>query len=122
MSKDRLSFEEALSDSWSDGSSGFGLREVPLSSKTILFCGLGILLIGVLVMGRIIVIASDHSEYQLRSVLNLSDRKEIAPPRGLIYDGRGKVLAENKPSFLLLLDVKQLSGNPTMEDETSRAL
>lgn len=44
-----------------------------------------------------------HDQYRTRSNENRIQTVAIAPPRGLIYDRHGKLLADNQPDFSLVL-------------------
>lgn len=66
---------------------------------------IALVLIGVLV-GRLIQLqVLDHDTYRTRSDENRIQVQPLAPPRGLIYDRNGVMLAENRPvSALALVD------------------
>lgn len=68
-----------------------------------------------------------HEEYAVRSDSNRVHIKPVAPNRGLIYDRRGRLLAENRPAYRLELvpeevaDIEavldRLAGLITLDDE-----
>lgn len=108
-------FEESLGDDWTQA---LGLTERPLDSKVLFFLGLVVLAVGILVIGRMIFIASSHSFYEARAEANLSEVQKVSAPRGIITDSRGEVLAENRPSFLAVLSAKDFYKNGSLQSET----
>ena len=58
-------------------------------------------LVGV-VAGRFVYLqVHEHAEYSTRAKANRVSLKHLPPPRGLIYDREGKLLADNIPAFRL---------------------
>ncbi|MGH8105527.1 MAG: penicillin-binding protein 2, partial [Arenimonas sp.] len=58
-----------------------------------------------------------HQEYQLRSDANRIKPRPIVPARGLIYDRKGKLLADNVPAYRLELVPDQIDDiDKTIED------
>ncbi len=54
------------------------------------------------VAGRFVYLqVFEHAEYSTRAKANRVRLKHLAPPRGLIYDREGKLLADNVPAFRL---------------------
>ncbi|TNF81787.1 MAG: penicillin-binding protein 2, partial [Gammaproteobacteria bacterium] len=64
---------------------------------------IAMLLIGVLVTRLVQLQIIDHDTYQTRSDENRIQVQPLAPPRGLIYDRHGVLLAENRPISSLAL-------------------
>lgn len=64
---------------------------------------IAMLLIGVLVARLVQLQVIDHDAYQTRSDDNRIQVQPLPPPRGLIYDRRGVLLAENRPVSSLAL-------------------
>ncbi len=74
---------------------------------------IAMLLIGVLIARLVQLQVLDYDTYQTRSDENRIQVQPLAPPRGLIYDRNGVLLAENRPvSALALVDerVKDLDA------------
>ena len=115
-----IALEESLSDAVAYKEN---LREIPLTRKIFWLVGWGIALIGGVVLVRFSVIASGFEAYSEKAVWNLSENKEIAPPRGLIYDRTGKILAENTPTFFLLLNESNFkSASPDSQKSLLQSL
>jgi len=119
MRQKEISFEESLNDNWDKDS---GLLEVPLANRTFLVLGLIILLVGILVVSRLVFLSSRFEIYAEQAFINLTKSRELAAPRGLIYDRHGKILAENQPSFLVFLNTKEFLNNPVLEEPTLQAI
>jgi penicillin-binding protein 2 len=74
---------------------------------------IAMLMIGILIARLVQLQVLDHETYQTRSDENRIQVQPLAPPRGLIYDRNGILLAENRPvSALTLVDerVKDLDA------------
>ena len=69
---------------------------------------IAMLLIGVLVARLIQLQVLDYDTYQTRSDENRIQVQPLAPPRGLIYDRNGVLLAENRPVSSLALVVERV--------------
>ena len=97
-----LSFEESATDSWAHN---LDVTEVPIGSRPIyLAAGLAILFT-VLVLGRILYLGvSQGNDYRTRAARNLTAEERYPGPRGVITDREGKILADNRPVFSLLLE------------------
>ena len=65
--------------------------------------GFAIMLVMLLgVAGRFVYLqVFQHTEYSTRAKANRVRLKHLPPPRGLIYDAVGKLLADNVPAFRL---------------------
>ncbi len=65
--------------------------------------GLAIMLAALLVVaGRFVYLqVYEHGEYSTRAQANRVRLRHLPPPRGLIYDREGKLLADNVPAFRL---------------------
>lgn len=101
----KVAFEESLSDDWSRD---LGVREVPLRSKSMLFLGAIIFLVGATLGGRLLFLGVGKGvAYANRAELNLNEVDHIPAPRGQITDRNGKILADNRAVFSAKLDVKE---------------
>ncbi|MGC8776173.1 MAG: penicillin-binding protein 2 [Minisyncoccia bacterium] len=113
--KDDLFFEEALGDEWDKD---IRIFEVELSNKPFLYVGIFIIILGLIFVFRLgflnLVLGKDLSQ---KAEINSGKKELILPPRGIIYDRFGKVLAENKLSSEALLDINEFIKNPELEDE-----
>lgn len=63
-----------------------------------------------------------HDDYQTRSNDNRIKVLPVAPPRGLIYDRNGVLLAENRPVFSLEIVPEQMDDLPAKIDELVKLL
>lgn len=110
-----VAFEESLSDDWSRD---LGVREVPLKSKSLLFLGAIIFLIGAVLGGRLLYLGVSKGEvYAKRANLNLNRVDHIPAPRGEILDRNGIVLADNRAVFSAKLDVKEFLYKPDEQNQ-----
>lgn len=117
---DEIAFEESLRDDWSRD---MGLREVPLRSRSMLFVGLAVALVGAILFGRIFYLGVTKGEaYAKRAELNLDKVDRTPAPRGQILDRNGKILADNRAVFSARLDVKEFLQNTSLEDETLKEI
>ncbi|MBS0289237.1 MAG: penicillin-binding protein 2 [Proteobacteria bacterium] len=80
------------------------LHEKRLTSQRAI---IGTILIGIMIAGLLVRIAylqiTDHQKYATLSNNNQLRLVPIPPPRGLIYDRNGKILAKNIPAFHLAI-------------------
>ncbi len=115
-----VDLEESLSEEWQKD---FGLVEVPLSNKPLVYWSALIFIIGLIVIGRIFYLGVLKSEiYVSRAEANLNQVEILPAPRGLIYDRSGKILAENLPVFSAVLDVNEFLHKPDLQKETFEAI
>jgi penicillin-binding protein 2 len=114
--RDDIFFEDALSDEWSKDRE---IVEVEFSNKPFLYAGILVLILGLIFILRIFflnIVLGDN--FLQRAEINSGVKELILPPRGIIYDRNGQVLAENKLSYEALLDVNEFIKNSDLEDET----
>ena len=110
-----IAVEESLSDGWSGE---LGVVEVPLDERPFFYFGIIALIIGFLVAGRIVWIGfAEGGFYRARAEVNQFQFERIAAPRGIITDRFGKVIAENKPSFSVFLDLRTFLLDEPWEQE-----
>ena len=76
-----------------------------------------ILLTLMLLLNLYVVQVIHHDDYQTRSNDNRIKIVPVAPPRGLIFDRNGELLAENRPVFSLEIIPEQVDDLPKMLDE-----
>src|SRR5262247_1648204 len=69
---------------------------------------LALLAIFVLLARMIHLQVADYEKYRTRSDQNRIQVQPIAPPRGLIFDRNGVLLADNQPVFTLALVAEQI--------------
>ncbi|MFA9462115.1 penicillin-binding protein 2 [Thiohalorhabdus methylotrophus] len=78
--------------------------------------GLGLLGLGLILMGRLFYLQIEQFfHYRTLADENRITVRPVPPPRGLIYDRRGRLLVENEPAFALEL-------YPEHVDDTSKVL
>jgi len=94
---------------------GFGseVRELPLHRGSLTIVGIAAALVLSAVVGRMVWLGvAQGSYYQDLAAQNVSYAVVTDAPRGIVYDARGRVLAENAPSFSLQLDVRAFVKEP----------
>lgn len=119
MKKELVGIEDVLFDSVTHSAE---LREVPLSDRTLSWFGVAVTLVAFAVAGRIFFIGTDASAYEKQAVRNMTDERELMAPRGLIEDRYGTVLAENEPSYVVFVKIKELIANEAQAAEALGAL
>ncbi|MFT5082057.1 MAG: penicillin-binding protein 2 [Lentisphaeria bacterium] len=98
------------------------LNEVQLFSRRVLFSTLLVLtLFGVLIARFYSLQVVHHENYMTLSDRNRIQVRPVPPNRGLIYDGNGELLAENRPSFTLSI-IRERSGDLALIIEQLSAL
>lgn len=60
-----------------------------------------------------------HEDYSTRSESNRVSIRSVVPNRGLIYDRRGRVIAENLPAYRLEIIPEKVDDMPSLLDELS---
>ncbi|WP_426415930.1 penicillin-binding protein 2 [Aestuariirhabdus sp. LZHN29] len=80
------------------------------TSRLLLCLFVVLVMVGVLVARMINLQVIQHADLSTKSDDNRIHLQSLPPTRGLIYDTRGNLLAENKPSYTLML-VKERVGN-----------
>ncbi|MEK7138435.1 MAG: hypothetical protein AAB787_02920, partial [Patescibacteria group bacterium] len=116
--RDNVSFEESISDDWVKESDVF---ERPIDVKFPFYVGIFVVAVGLVVLGRVLVLAENSGFYKARASANLSHIQQIAAPRGIITDFKGKVLADNKPVFLALLNLNEFLQKKDFQAGTVKA-
>ena len=79
------------------------------SRAVVLFLGI-VVLSGVLVVRFIQLQVWEHETYQTRSDQNRIQVQPLAPPRGLIFDRHGELLADNRVSSSLALVTERIDN------------
>lgn len=99
-----IAIEESLSDGWSDE---LGVMEVPLDERPFSYVSIIVLAVGIVLVGRIVWFGfMEGAFYRTRAEVNQFQFERIAAPRGIITDRFQKVIADNKPSFSVFLDLR----------------
>ncbi|MBI3589694.1 MAG: hypothetical protein HY093_04785 [Candidatus Liptonbacteria bacterium] len=110
-----LALEESLGDDWVRD---LGVTEAPLNQQILFYLGVIVFLVGLGATVKIILLAFESSFYKARALANLSEVQRLPAPRGIIYDARGKVLAENRPVFLAFLNVREFLRRSDLQNQT----
>ncbi|MEM7210221.1 MAG: penicillin-binding protein 2 [Pseudomonadota bacterium] len=76
-------------------------ESVLFTRRVIVAVVVGVLLVSLLVGRLVFLQLSSYDHYSTLSKNNRVRLRAVAPPRGLIYDRNGVVLAENRPSYRL---------------------
>ncbi len=120
MKKREIVFEESLSDEWSKD---LDVIEVPLDERPLWYLGGAILLVALAVLGRITFLTIARGEfYESRAAANQYQITHIPAPRGPITDREGRVLAENRPVYSALLNLKEFLRNSALHEATFLAI
>lgn len=110
---------------------GFGLnapikdsgREAQLFRRRAQIGFLVMLLLSVLLAARYLYLqVFTHDAFTTRSESNRVSLRPVAPNRGLIYDRRGRVLADNQPAFLMKLVPEKVDDLPAMLAELQQVV
>ncbi|MEK7094273.1 MAG: penicillin-binding transpeptidase domain-containing protein [Patescibacteria group bacterium] len=92
----------------------FDLVEVPIKPHVFRLVGLcAFLIVGIVVVRMIAIGPFSYAEYRARAVSNLEEREIDPAPRGIITDRNDVTLAENEPSFLAFLRLKDFLASST---------
>jgi penicillin-binding protein 2 len=111
-----LAFEESLGEDWGED---VEMAEVPLREQSFFWLGVAITALTFVIFIRIAYLTFwQGSFYKSRAVANASQVERVAAPRGLIVDRNGVVLAENRPAFFALLDVREFIRHPETQEAT----
>ena len=84
------------------------------TSRVIVLFLLALLAIFVLLARMIHLQVADYEKYRTRSDQNRIQVQPIGPPRGLIFDRNGVLLADNQPVFTLGLVAEQIGDLPAL--------
>lgn len=79
-----------------------------IARRAISFFVIMVLCVGVLIARFVQLQIYEHESYQSRSDKNRIQVQPLAPPRGLIYDTNGVLLADNRPSSALGIVVERV--------------
>lgn len=74
-----------------------------------------VLLFGALLYRYFHLQVIEHTTYALLSESNRVHLEPVAPPRGIIYDRNGVALADNQPTFTLVLNQRELEGKEAVQ-------
>ena len=78
----------------------------------------GVIVLTLMLLANLYVVqVIHHDDYQTRSNDNRIKIVPVAPPRGLIFDRNGELLAENRPVFSLEIIPEQVDDLPKMLDD-----
>jgi penicillin-binding protein 2 len=80
------------------------LTEMRIFSKRVVVAAAGVLLLAALLLGRYFHLQIvEHEKYRTASDRNRIHARAVPPRRGLIFDRDGTVLADNRPTFNLMV-------------------
>ena len=118
--KSDVTFEETVADDWAHN---LDVAEVPLSSRPLLVLGAFLFLSGAILIGRVLALGLISSHfYAARASANANQLNRIPAPRGIIADRTGMPLAQNRPVFSVLLDIKEFLRHPELQRATFSTL
>ncbi|MCG3169374.1 MAG: Peptidoglycan D,D-transpeptidase MrdA [Pseudomonadales bacterium] len=87
------------------------LTEMRIFSKRVVAAGAAVLLLAALLLGRYFQLQIvEHEQYRTASDRNRIHARAVPPRRGLIFDRAGTVLADNRPTFNLVV-TRERSGD-----------
>jgi len=111
-----LDLEDAIFDSFAKKNE-FDYLELPLSRSVFILLGFFVGLLGLVIFGRVMFLNIVRGGfYEERSTANINKELVVPALRGLIVDRDNRVIANNKPSFSVYLDVAQAIKEGTLED------
>ena len=82
--------------------------------RAMILFGIALVLVGILVVRLMQLQIWEHETYRTRSDQNRIQVQPIAPPRGLIYDRNGVLLAENQPVSSLAIVRERVADLPLL--------
>lgn len=92
--------------------------EAALFRRRALVAMIGVVLLSLILLANLYVIqVLHHDDYQTRSNNNRIKVVPVSPPRGMIFDRNGVLLAENRPVFSLEIIPDQVDDLSAMLDE-----
>ncbi len=92
--------------------------EAALFKRRAIVAMCGVVVLSLMLLANLYVVQIlHHDDYQTRSNDNRIKVVPVAPPRGLIFDRNGVLLAENRPVFSLEIIPDQVDDLPAMVDE-----
>ena len=92
--------------------------EAALFRRRALVAMIGVVLLSLMLLANLYVVqVIHHDDYQTRSNDNRIKVVPVSPPRGMIFDRNGVLLAENRPVFSLEIIPDQVDDLPVMLDE-----
>lgn len=98
-------------------------REQRLVTSRALVSGIAVILVLSLVVLRLHYLQVErHEHFSVLSKGNRVKIQPVPPTRGLIYDARGVVLADNRPTFSLEITVEKVEDLAATIDELSRII
>lgn len=116
----KIDFEEAVADDWA---SGLEVVEVPLSNRALAYLSVVVVMaIGIVGFRIFSLNVAKGDFYQARAQANAGLISQQIAPRGLIVDRHGEVVAQNRPVFTALLDLKEFLRQPDTHPATFGAL
>jgi penicillin-binding protein 2 len=117
---DELAFEDSLSDDWSRD---LETVEVSLESRASWYVAIAASILLLTVLGRVFFLSVIQGKYySARAQANVSHIDRIPAPRGMIVDRDDKTLAENKPDFSAVLNLREFLRNPESREEVLQGI
>lgn len=114
-----MAFEESLDEEWDRDA---GILEVPLGNRPFFYLGVVIAVMAISVAIKVLFFAANGDYYHARAQANVMQSKMTAAPRGLIYDRKGNILAENRAAFAATLDSREFLRNEMLQTSTLAAI
>lgn len=98
-------------------------REAQVFSSRVLAASVFVALLTLLLIGRMIWLQwAQYERFALLSEENRLQTQALAPPRGLLLDRNGTVLADNQPDFSLVLIPEQVKDLDATLDKIARLI
>ncbi len=99
------------------------LREQQLfASRTVVLFGVVVIMLGILVVRFVQLQVWEYETFQTRSDQNRIQVQPLPPPRGLIFDRHGELLADNRVSSSLALVTERIDNMAFTIERLSRLL
>lgn len=117
----RIDFEEAFTDTLGDLEPD--LKEVPLSRAPFALLSVAVVLLIGIVCARTLSFGIGNGDFwEARAKSNIRQLSRTSSPRGSIVDRNGVAIAQNKPVFSAVLDLRVFLRETDKKDATLKAI
>ncbi len=115
--KSYLALEDSLEYGWTSSESTHEI-EVPHGAFWVLGGIAAVVIVIIAVRVVFLGVGVNGEQYRAQAVGNVERATPIAAPRGIIKDRFGKTIAENVPSFSVLIDLSTFLKDKPLQDKT----
>jgi penicillin-binding protein 2 len=114
-----IAFEDALSDDWRRD---LDVAEVSIGNRPMFYLDIAVAVMVAAIGAKVIFLGAGNAYYEVRAERNVAQANETPAPRGFIYDREGDILADNKATFIALLDVRVFLEDESKQSSTLAAV